>query len=226
MDSDFLRLARRVKNLEGSSCSIVSARLTGEMLLWPGTAPPDGWLFCDGAAISRVDFAALFTVIGILYGGGDGSTTFNLPDLKGKVAVGYHGADGLFDVLGETGGEKTHSLTTSEMPTHTHVQNSHSHTVSATVNTAGDHSHYIKWYSGEYISLSGNGSGESSSGYRTGYTSGTVYHEATKAASAGGHSHGVNVSLGGSAAVCQSAGVNGSHNNLQPYVVLNYIIKS
>lgn len=227
MDSDFLRLARRVKDLESSTFQPVVARITGEILLWPGNMPPENWLLCDGAAVSRSEYAALYSVIGTAYGGDDGNATFNLPDLKGKVAVGYHYADAAFDVLGETGGEKMHILVTAEMPTHTHVQNSHSHTVSASAYSAGEHSHFIKWYVGseKYISLSSSGSGDSSAGYQTGYSGGTVYHEAMKAAPSGGHSHGLNVSLGASTAVSQSVGAGAAHNNLQPYVVLNYIIK-
>ena len=85
-----------------------------------GTAPPENWLICDGRAISRIEYARLFAAIGTTYGTGDGSTTFNIPDLKGKVPVGLNSSDTDFDTLGEIGGEKTHTLTTDEMPSHSH----------------------------------------------------------------------------------------------------------
>lgn len=60
----------------------------GMLLLWPTDTPPTGWLLCDGQAVSRTDFVGLFSVIGVTYGAGDGSTTFNVPDLRGRVPVG------------------------------------------------------------------------------------------------------------------------------------------
>ena len=81
---------------------------------------PENWLLCDGSAVSRTDYAILFSVIGTTYGVGDGSTTFNLPNLKGKVAVGKDTTQTEFDVLGETGGEKAHTLTIDEIPSHNH----------------------------------------------------------------------------------------------------------
>lgn len=81
---------------------------------------PDNWLLCNGQAVSRTDYQELFNTIGTTYGTGDGFTTFNLPDLKGKIPVGKNANDTDFETLGETGGEKTHTLTVNEMPKHTH----------------------------------------------------------------------------------------------------------
>lgn len=79
------------------------------------------WLPCDGATVSRTTYAELFATIGTTFGVGDGATTFGLPDLRGRSAIGEGTGAGLSArALGATGGAETHSLTTSEMPGHTH----------------------------------------------------------------------------------------------------------
>lgn len=83
----------------------------GEIIAYAGNNEPLGWLKCDGRAISRTTYSALFTVIGTTYGSGDGSTTFNLPDLKGRTIVGVDPSDtsssGInFSTLGSTKGSK------------------------------------------------------------------------------------------------------------------------
>lgn len=80
----------------------------GAITEFAGSTAPSGYLLCDGSAISRNDYENLYNVIGVTYGAGDGSTTFNLPNLKGKVPVGLDSSDTDFDTLGETGGSKTH----------------------------------------------------------------------------------------------------------------------
>lgn len=82
---------------------------------------PDNWLLCNGQAVSRTTYQELFNTIGTTYGTGDGFTTFNLPDLKGKIPVGKDEDDTDFDTLGNTGGEKEHTLTINEMPSHSHM---------------------------------------------------------------------------------------------------------
>lgn len=82
---------------------------TGAIMPWSVASPPTGWLICNGAAVSRATYAALFAVIGTGYGVGDGSTTFNLPDLQGRVIVGHKSTDAAFDAVGETGGAQTHT---------------------------------------------------------------------------------------------------------------------
>jgi len=76
------------------------------------TAPNTGWLICNGGAYSRTTYAALFAVIGTSYGAGDGSTTFNVPDLRGRFPVGADGG-AEFTANGTSGGNKTHSHTLS-----------------------------------------------------------------------------------------------------------------
>lgn len=99
----------------------------GLMTPYAGATAPDGWLICDGAAVSRVTYDRLFAVIGTTYGSGNGTTTFNLPNMKGRVAVGLDAAQTEFNVRGETGGAKDHTLTVAEMPSHAHTQAAHTH---------------------------------------------------------------------------------------------------
>lgn len=143
---------------------------------------PENWLLCDGSAVSRTTYQVLFNTIGTSYGQGDGFTTFNLPDLRGRVGVGKS-SDTEFDTLGETGGEKTHTLTVQEMPNF-ELNVNVGDTNYATVNSA---------YSGA------NG------------------WEAFNVASAVAEGAPLNVK-----------NTNGGqpHNNLQPYIVTNYIIKA
>lgn len=92
----------------------------GAMLPYGNTTPPENWLICDGSEVSRTTYAELFNVIGTSYGSGDGTTTFNLPDKRGRVSVGRNSSDTSFDVLGEKGGAKTVTLTVDQMPKHNH----------------------------------------------------------------------------------------------------------
>lgn len=163
----------------------------GSIMAWGTNTPPANWLLADGTAVSRSTYSSLFAVIGTQYGTGDGTTTFNLPDLRGRVPVGKNG--GTFGTLGATGGAETHTLTTAEMPTHGHGS--------------------LFGYSGNRLDL-GEGPNRnelggdpgpaqllSNPGITTGYR---LYSE-------------INTSdRGGSQA----------HNNLQPYQVVNYIIKA
>lgn len=94
---------------------------TGMLAPFAGTSTPTGWILCDGGAYSRTTYAALFAVIGTQFGTGDGSTTFNVPNLKGRTIVGIDGAQTEFDVRGEVGGAKTHTLDATQMPSHNHA---------------------------------------------------------------------------------------------------------
>ena len=93
----------------------------GSMIMFGGAVAPTGWLFCDGAAVSRETYAALFAAIGVVWGAGDGSTTFNLPDARGRSAMGAGQGSGLTArTLGTTLGEEAHALTANENGTHDH----------------------------------------------------------------------------------------------------------
>lgn len=84
----------------------------GTILMFGGAAAPTGYLLCNGAAVSRTTFAALFTAIGVVFGPGDGSTTFNVPDMRQRFPLGK-AASGTGSTLGGTGGLIDHVHTTS-----------------------------------------------------------------------------------------------------------------
>lgn len=136
----------------------------GMVTSYAGTSQPSGWFMCTGGAISRATYVRLFTVVGTLYGSGDGSTTFNVPNLQGYTVV-CKSASGIFASMAATTGELTHQLSIAEMPSHHHT------------------------YANQGAGGSGVSGGTSGSG-NTGDTGG-----------------------------------DGSHNNVQPSYVLNYIIK-
>lgn len=94
--------------------------LTGAMVMWAQATAPTGWFVCDGTAVSRTTYANLFAILSTTYGVGNGSTTFNLPDFRGRVPAAYDSTQTEFNTMGKTGGEKTHVLLTAEMPSHTH----------------------------------------------------------------------------------------------------------
>lgn len=93
----------------------------GEIRLFPYDFAPRGWALCDGSVLSIAQNTALFSLLGTIYGG-DGQTTFALPDLRGRVAVSSGQAPGLSDhQLGQLGGDETVMLTTDELPAHSHA---------------------------------------------------------------------------------------------------------
>jgi microcystin-dependent protein len=145
--------------------------LRGAIVMWGTASAPTGWLLCDGSAVSRTTYAALFAILSTIYGVGDGSTTFNLPDLRGRVPVGKNA--GTFSSLGATGGEETHTLTASEIPAHTH-----------NITT--------------YQSGAAGGNGNVNAG---------------------------NSANSGTAITDNGTGGGGAHNNLPPYLTINFVIK-
>jgi microcystin-dependent protein len=140
----------------------------------------------------------LFTAIGTAYGVGNGSTTFNLPDFRGRVPVGLKATDADFDALGDTYGSKTHTLTTAEMPTHNHgvTDPGHGHSITMTWSGGNDPVGGNKQICTDSDSVSGPGT----SSY----------------ASAASATTGISIN---------NAGSSSAHNNVQPSLVINFIIK-
>lgn len=158
-----------------TSIDMQGSNPVGVIVTFAGSTAPIGWLLCDGTAISRTTYFHLFNTISTTYGTGDGSTTFNIPNLKGRIPVGRDSAQTEFDVLGETGGAKTHTLAESEIPSHSH-------------------GNIVGW-----------NTGTGAYPYWDGLSNKALY----------GLPSNTNVTGGG-----------GAHNNLQPYLVINYIIRA
>ena len=190
---------------------------------------PGGYLPCDGRAVSRTTYANLFKVIGTTYGAGDGSTTFNVPNLNGRVVVGK--SSSTFTALGQTGGEINSTLSTANLPAHTHTVTSKG-TVSssftgsaATTNSSGAHTHTLSaYYQNDKSYLLAKK--DNHYGFR-----GTEGYVSKTTSSNGAHTHTVtpkgtvSSSFTGSNVTTSSTGNGTSFTNLQPYIVENYIIK-
>ena len=96
----------------------------GTVFQYAGSSLPSGWLDCDGSAVSRTTYADLFAAIGTTWGAGNGSTTFNVPDLRGRALIGVGTGSGLTArSLSGSGGTETHNLSTAELATHNHGAN-------------------------------------------------------------------------------------------------------
>ncbi|MGG3814197.1 tail fiber protein [Methylorubrum rhodesianum] len=147
------------------------------------TAIPPGWVECDGRALSRTSYAALFAAIGTTYGGGDNATTFNVPDANGRPIYGRDngkgrltGAGGLGGNVGNVGGSETVTLNEGQMPSHSH---------GGSTGSAGSHDH-------------GGGTGQAGQHNHSGSTgnAGSHNHVGTTGG-AGSHSHGGTTSTSG-----------------------------
>lgn len=184
---------------------------SGIVQMFAGSTAPTGWLLCDGQAVSRATYAELFAVIGTTYGVGDGSTTFNVPNFKGRIGVGYDSGQTEFNALGKTGGAKTHTLAISELP-------SHYHTVDPPATNTGyisaDHTH-----SGSLPANSFNANGAVT--VFTTPNSAIRYFAFSTGGVSANHYHAVDIAQFNSG----NTGGDGAHNNLQPYLTVNYIIK-
>ena len=176
----------------------------GSVVDFASDPAPNGWLLCFGQAISRTTYSALFAVLGMTYGAGDGSTTFNLPDLRGRVVAGQDDMGGSSanrltnqsgglngDTLGATGGSEVHTLTTAQLAAHAHAVSDPGHTHNLTNATN--------------VARSGGAGVQASAG--SGYIASNI--------SVDGAATGVTVGSNGS---------DEAHNNVQPTIILNKII--
>lgn len=160
----------------------------GSLLMFAGGVAPEGYLVCDGAAVSRTTYAVLFATIGTTWGVGNGTTTFNLPDLRGRGPIGVGTGAGLSArALGASGGTETVTLTSAEMPSHTHTSNA----------TGGQGNYGLALADGTNTAVSVDTSlGE------------------------------LNVWTTPGALTINSTGGGGAHANMQPFAVVNFIIKT
>lgn len=192
-----------------SAGSAIAATPVGALMNYAGETAPSGWLLCHGQAISRTTYSALFVVIGSTYGSGDGSSTFNLPDLRGRVMAGLDAMGGsaagrlstVFNgaILGTTGGSQTITLTTSEIP-------SHSHTFSGTTSSDGAHTHQSQDAPNKSAAANGGATFNAWSGVTTSGTS-----------TDGAHTHTYS-------GTTSSTGSGSAHSNTQPTMVVSTII--
>jgi microcystin-dependent protein len=205
-----------------SVSSIVNANITDRRLLcgdgWSTgdykfsatSAVTLGWLYCNGAAVSRTTYANLFAVIGTTYGAGDGSTTFNLPDFRGRVPAGYGAvatnAQPTITVGGTTAngvaGEAAHALVTGELASHNHTFTTG--TESATHTHTTDPSSAISHSSTQGMTAAG-------------LSSQALYSSTTTSTESANHTHSGTTATNGSGT---------AHNNIQPILGVNVLIRT
>ena len=168
----------------------MSEPFIAEIRMFAGNFAPRGWAFCNGQIMSIAQNTALFSLLGTTYGG-NGQTTFGLPDLRGRVPVGMGQGPGLPNITeGEMAGEPNHTLNSNEMPAHTHTAQVTVKASSAEADSTSPNGKVLA--SPEQAAIYGNGPGDVTMS-----------------------SPNVNTSV---------AGGNQPHNNMQPYLGMNYII--
>ncbi len=165
----------------------MSEPFLGEVKMVGFNFPPRGWAFCDGQIMSIAQNQSLYSILGTIYGG-DGRTTFALPDLRGRTPIHVGDGGGSTFQEGQKGGAETITLTTAELPSHNHTFN-----VSSSIGDTG----FDDNIANQYYAVSGDGA--------------TMYGAATS----GDHLAGTALS---------STGGSAEHNNIQPYLAINFCI--
>ena len=228
--------------------------LVGTGFLWFTNSAPAGYLFCDGTAVSRSTYSALFAILGTIWGVGDGSTTFNLPDLRQKFPLGK-AASGTGSTLAGTGGaidhthtgpSHTHAAGTLAGPSHTHTQPTHTHTGDSHTHNSGTYTVASHTHSFSDTSSTDSGSQSFSNGTGPGVTVAMDGHTHDVSGTTGSASPDVSGDSGSSGNGTTSAsgddvtGASGTGSvtgstaaegtgatglNNPPYVVVNYIVK-
>ena len=210
--------------------SVSESMPSGAIQMYGGSTAPTGYLLCNGGAVSRASYSDLFAVIGTTYGIGDGSTTFNVPDLRQKFPLGK-AASGTGNTLGDTGGAIDH---THSVPAHYHgkgtlatANDTHSHTYSGTT-SSDTHSHTM---TNQPTGTTGYGqtspiSGNAVTSLTTQSTSSDTHNHTYSGTTANDtHNHGLTGSVGNTGGVNGDAAMTSGTNN-PPFLVVNYIIKT
>lgn len=198
----------------------------GTLFVFGGTTAPRGFLLADGSAVSRATYFALFAVIGTTWGAGDGSTTFNLPDMRGRVPIGAGAGPGLTArAIGAVGGEEAHVLSTAEAGPHAHTipaQGAHAHGLSDP-----HHSHGMAFttYTAAESTTNGNwifcldpaqASETTGNGLETDGSGNNIFRPVNISVAAGG------AGIANTNSTAASAG----HQTMQPHACLNGLIKT
>ena len=203
--------------------NVVSSALipVGVINPYAGSTAPTGWLLCSNQPVSRTTYSALFAVIGTTYGSGDGSTTFNVPDLRGRTVAGLDNMGGtdaarlsIANTLGTTTGTETVTLTSAEMPSHTHTQDSHNHTQNSHNHTQDAHFHSVA-NTGTAVAVAGGS-----------YTAAIIATGSSNTSTVTPTNQATTAINNAQTATNQNTGGGGAHSNMQPTMVLNYIIKA
>lgn len=193
-----------VFSLSGSIKAEAQEGFIGEIRMFGGNFPPRGWAFCEGQTMAINSNTALFSILGTMYGG-DGRTTFKLPDFRGRVAISAGRGPGLQNyVQGQMGGQEFPVLSILQMPQHTHaavISN-----ISATINVNEEDGNSSEG-NGKYF-----GNAEGVNIYNSDVPDGSTKLGAGSISIAGG-----NVTVGNS-------GGSQSFDNRQPYTTVRYII--